>query len=65
MALSSTEAEYIAASLAKQEAIWLRSVLADLKFVQDKPTIIFEDNQGAVALSKKSKISCTDKACGY
>ena len=52
VALSSTEAEYIAASLATQKAMWLRSLLVDLKFVQGKPTIIFEDNQGAVTLSK-------------
>ena len=55
VALSSMEAEYVSASLATQEAIWLRSLLADLKFVQGKPTIIFEDNQGAIALSKHPK----------
>ena len=33
IALSSTEAEYIAANLALQEAIWLRSLLNDFGFV--------------------------------
>ena len=61
MALSSREAEYIAASLATQEAIWLRSLLADLKFVQGKPTIIYEDNQGAVALSKNPRYHARTK----
>ena len=61
VALSSTEAEYIAASLATQEAIWLCSLLADLKFVQGKPTIIFEDNQGAVALSKNPRYHARTK----
>eukprot|EP00794_Sanderia_malayensis_P021071 gene21071-biopygen14635 len=55
VALSSTEAEYIAASIATQEAIWLRALLADLKFTQDTPTLIEEDNQGAIAMSKNPK----------
>ena len=55
VALSSTEAEYVAASIATQEAVWLRALLADLKFIQDAPTVIEEDNQGAIALSKNPK----------
>ena len=55
VALSSTEAGYVAASLATQEAIWLRSLLADLNFIQDEPTVIFEDNQGAIAMSRNPK----------
>ena len=55
VALSSTEAEYLAASLASQEAIWLRALLEDICFVQEEPTIIKEDNQGAIALSKNPK----------
>ena len=55
VALSSTEAEYVAASLACQEAVWLRVLLEDISFVQNKPTIIKEDNQGAIALSRNPK----------
>ena len=55
VALSSTEAEYVAASLASQEAVWLRALLEDICFVQEEPTIIKEDNQGAIALSKNPK----------
>jgi hypothetical protein len=55
VALSSTEAEYVAASLACQEAVWLRVLLEDISFVQNKPTMIKEDNQGAIALSKNPK----------
>ena len=55
VALSSTEAEYVAACLATQEAIWLRSLLADLNFIQEEPTIIHEDNQGAIAMSNNPK----------
>ena len=51
VALSTTEAEYIALSLACQEAVWLRSLLADVQLVQPATTM-YEDNQGAIALSK-------------
>eukprot|EP00795_Rhopilema_esculentum_P008820 gene8820-biopygen1729 len=52
VALSSTEAEYVAACLATKEAVWLRSLLADLNFTQEEPTVVQEDNQGAIAMSK-------------
>ena len=55
VALSSTEAEQIAASLASQEAVWLRSLLGDISFVQKEPTVIKEDNQGTIALSRNTK----------
>ncbi len=55
VALSSTEAESVAASLASQEAVWLRALLGDISFVQVEPTMIKEDNQGAIALSKNPK----------
>ena len=53
VAISSTEAEYVSASQSCREAIWLRSLLKDIKHSQEhKATIIYEDNQGAIALSK-------------
>ena len=52
VALSSTEAEYIALASAVQEAVWLRNLLSDLTSKQVKPTVIYEDNQGAIALCK-------------
>ena len=52
IALSTSEAEYIAVSAAAQEAVWLRRLLADLKALPESPTIIMEDNQGAMALAK-------------
>ena len=52
IALSSTEAEYLALSSAVQEAVWLRQLLSDLGFQQESPTTINEDNQGVIALSK-------------
>lgn len=55
IALSFTEAEYVAVSIAAQEAIWLRGLLQDLNFHQEQPTIIQEDNQGAIAMSRNPK----------
>ena len=52
IALSTSEAEYVAVSAAAQEAVWLRRFLADLKALPEDPTIIMEDNQGAIALAK-------------
>jgi hypothetical protein len=52
VALSSTEAEYMAACNATQEAMHLRVLLRDLGFEQNGPTIIMEDNQGCIALSE-------------
>ena len=52
VALSTAEAEYIALSLAAQEAIWLRQLNTDLQGKQPEPTILYEDNQAAICLSK-------------
>ena len=52
VALSTSEAEYIALSYAVQEAIWLKSLLTSVGVVVDKPIIIKEDNQGAIAIAK-------------
>ena len=52
VALSTTEAEYMALSSATQELIWLRRLLADLKSPETDSTVVHEDNQGAIALVK-------------
>ena len=55
VALSSTEAEYVALCSASQEAIWLRNLVKNIGFPCKGPTTIHEDNQGAIALSKNPK----------
>jgi hypothetical protein len=50
--LSSTEAEYVAGSKAAQDAVHLRQILADLGFAQDSPTVLYEDNEGCIALAQ-------------
>ena len=52
---STTEAEYIALSNACQEGVWLRRLLSDIKLKQVDPTTMYEDNQGAIQLSRNPK----------
>ena len=55
VALSTTEAEYIAASFATQELIWLRRLLKELGFPQRSVTILHEDNMGAIEVSRNPR----------
>ena len=55
VALSSTEAEYVALCHAAQETVWLRNLLHSINLQQSEATILYEDNQGAMALSNNPK----------
>ena len=50
-ALSSTEAEYIAASDACREVVWFRSLLFELRISYPSPSVIYVDNRGCIDLS--------------
>ncbi|KAD0618050.1 hypothetical protein E3N88_43977 [Mikania micrantha] len=52
VALSSTEAEYISATAATCQAVWLRRILEDLGFKQMEATTIWCDSRSAIHLSK-------------
>lgn len=52
VALSTTEAEYMAAAQATKEAVWLRQLLADLGYELARPTVLHTDSQGCIALVK-------------
>ena len=54
VALSTAEAEYVALSLAAKETTWLRKLLSDLRALPNRPTLLMEDNQGAIAIPKKN-----------
>ena len=56
IALSSTEAEYVALSEAAREACWLRNLYEEIGYPQESPTIIKGDNDGSIAMAKKSTI---------
>ena len=50
--VSTAEAEYVSASEATTQAIWLRDVLDDLGEVQVKATLLYCDNMSAIAMIK-------------
>lgn len=51
MALSTTEAEYMAMSTACQELIWLKSLYLEINGCQDEAWIIYSDNKGSINLA--------------
>jgi hypothetical protein len=52
VSISSAEAEYVAATSASCQAVWLRRILKDMSHTEKDPTPIFCDNTSAIALSK-------------
>ena len=53
VALSTSEAEYVALSSATQEVVWLRKLLiSDLQVTSPEPTMLMEDYQGAISIAK-------------
>eukprot|EP00253_Pinus_taeda_P012840 PITA_12840 len=54
VALSIAEAEYVAATVATCQAVWMRRMLRSLCQEQANATVIFCDNSSAIALSKNS-----------
>lgn len=52
IALSSTEAEYVALAEAGREACWLRNIYQELGYPQEFPNIIKGDNEGSISMAK-------------
>ncbi|KAL0282949.1 UNVERIFIED_CONTAM: Retrovirus-related Pol polyprotein from transposon TNT 1-94 [Sesamum radiatum] len=54
---STTEAEYIAASEAAKEAVWMKNYIQELGVVPSiaEPVVIFCDNNGAIAQAKEPR----------
>ncbi|XP_060216930.1 secreted RxLR effector protein 161-like [Lycium barbarum] len=52
VALSTAEAEYMAATSSATQALWLRRMLGFLQHKQDSPTKIFCDSKSAIELTK-------------
>ncbi|KAG5868391.1 hypothetical protein JTB14_013593 [Gonioctena quinquepunctata] len=42
----------MALTAATCEAIWLQNIIEDINFPVPRPTVIFEDNQGAIQIAK-------------
>ena len=58
VALSTSEAEYVALSVATQEAVWLRRLLADLRAVPEEPTVTHGGQSGGHCSCKEPCCSC-------
>lgn len=52
LTLSTTEAEYISAVAAGQEIIWLRNLFSELGYEIKGASLLYLDNQSAIAVSK-------------
>ena len=52
LALSSVEAEYRAIVNASQEALWLRQIISEFGFEQQRHTPLWYDNQSSIKLAK-------------
>ena len=52
MALSTTEAEYIAAVEAGKEIVWLRKLLLEMGFPSTAPSVLHIGNQSAIQVAK-------------
>jgi hypothetical protein len=61
ISLSTTESEYVAATYAAKEALWLRSLISQLFDTTLEPTTLFSDNQSAIALTKDHQFHARTK----
>ena len=61
VSLSSAEAEYMAATEAAKESLWLMYLLIDFGVEFDLPLCIFEDNQSCIALTKNQVFHARSK----
>ena len=55
VALSTAEAEYVALSSATQEVMWLRQLISELRSAPTKATVLYEDNQSAIAMARNAQ----------
>ncbi len=53
IALSTTEAKYMASTQATKEAIWMTKVMKELEYMKEKKAMVIRcDNQGAISFTK-------------
>src|ERR1700678_740132 len=61
ISLSTTESEYIAATYAAKEALWLRQIILQLFAITLDATTLLSDNQSAIALTKEHQYHARTK----
>ena len=52
IAVSTTKAKYVAASMASRELVWLRRLIQSFQQDLTSPTLLYCDNQSAISLTK-------------
>ncbi|WMV33466.1 hypothetical protein MTR67_026851 [Solanum verrucosum] len=62
VALSTTEAEYIAATMAAQECIWLKRMIKDMSHKVDYAVKIKCDNESAIKLARQIKFFMLERS---
>jgi hypothetical protein len=56
VALSSTEAEYVAVALTTKEGLWIKTILEELGIINISRVNIYCDNQSCIKLAQNPKI---------
>jgi len=56
VALSTTEAEFMAACECAKEALWLSQLLRDVGYIQEGPPSLYIDNQSTIKLIKNLEL---------
>ena len=64
VALSSTEAEYVALSEAGREACWLQNLYDEIGYTQESPILITGDNDGSIAMARNPQFHKRSKHIG-
>ena len=59
--LSTTESEYMAATHATKEALWIQSLISQIFNITLSPTILFSDNQSTIVLAKDNQFHSRTK----
>ena len=50
--ISSSKVEYISASCATKQDIWMRRIMEELNFIPSSPTMIYCDNKSSLSMTK-------------
>ena len=59
--LSTAESEYVAATYASKEALWLQQIIGELFGPVTEPTILYLNSQSAIALTKEGSYHARTK----
>jgi hypothetical protein len=62
ISLSTTEAEYIAATTCCTQVLWMKQTLTDIQVEYDEPIPIYCDNTSAISISKNPGDALQDEA---